>query len=71
MCNGGYFDYMNTWFDPYGRYSDAIAKAMPLDYVITSNNVVCNRFKVYTEEWFNLYSDHTPIVANLTLLETI
>ena len=70
MCNGGRFDYLNTWFDPAGKYSDVIARQMPLDYVITSDNVICNSFKVYADKFYDLYSDHVPIVANLTLLET-
>ena len=70
MCNGGQFDYLNTWFDPNARYNNVVARAMPLDYVITSNNVICNRFKTYTENFYDLYSDHVPIVANLTLLVT-
>ena len=68
MCNGGRFDYLNTWFDPAKKYNDVIAQQMPLDYIITSENIICNNFKVYTEEFYNLYSDHVPVVANLTLL---
>jgi len=70
MCNGGRFDYLNTWFDPSGKYSDVVARQMPLDYVITSNNIICNSFRVYSDKFFDLYSDHVPIMANLTLLET-
>ena len=70
MCNDGYFDYMNTWFDPSGKYNNVIARQMPLDYVITSGNVVCNNFTVYANKFNALYSDHVPVVANLTLLDT-
>ena len=68
MCNGGRMDYMNTWFDPAHIYTDVIAREMPLDYVITSDNIICNSYKVYADDYWNLYSDHVPCVADLTLL---
>lgn len=39
-----------------------------LDNVIVSDNIIINNIESYMELWRNLYSDHVPVVADVTLL---
>ena len=39
-----------------------------LDNVIVSDNIIINSIEAYMELWRSLYSDHVPVVADVTLL---
>lgn len=39
-----------------------------LDNIIVSDNIIINNIESYMELWRNLYSDHVPVVADVTLL---
>lgn len=59
MGNGGRFG----WF--YTSYRATPHKA--LDNIIVSNNIIINGITALHDEFDNLYSDHVPVVADLTL----
>lgn len=58
MGNGGYIGWFNTEF----RTGYAI------DNIIVSNNVIIENIESWRKEYENLYSDHVPVVADVTLL---
>lgn len=39
------------------------------DNVITSKNIIINRFTSHTDKFGELYSDHVPVTADLTLIQ--
>lgn len=39
-----------------------------LDNIIVSDNIIINNIESFMELWRNLYSDHVPVVADVTLL---
>ena len=63
MANGGRLGWLETAL----RYMGTM---ISLDNVICSPNVIINKVDNYTELYNQLYSDHVPFVANLTLLDT-
>lgn len=61
LGNGGEMGWMYTCYDSYGLTS--------IDVIAVSNNVIINEFEVLNNWYPLLYSDHYPVIANLTLLE--
>lgn len=60
LSNGGELGWVYSCFDSYGLTS--------IDEIMVSPNIIINGFEVLGN-WFNLlYSDHYPVVADLTLL---
>ncbi len=60
LGNGGELGWVYSCFDSYGLTS--------IDEIMVSPNIIINGFEVLGN-WFNLlYSDHYPVVADLTLL---
>ena len=59
LGNGGYLGWVTTLMR--GTY-------MSIDNIIVSNNIIINKFEAYNSWYDKLYSDHIPLVADLTLL---
>ena len=62
MANGGALGWMWTERDVSG------ADLYALDNIIVSPNIIINGVTAYQGMYENLYSDHVPVVADLTLL---
>jgi endonuclease/exonuclease/phosphatase family metal-dependent hydrolase len=63
LGNGGRLGWLQTAL----RYTGSMTS---LDNIIVSDNVIINSFTSYSEWYDRLYSDHVPVMANLTLLDT-
>lgn len=59
MGNGGRLGWLKTARSRFEWYS--------LDNIIVSDNIIINSFESMTEKYSDLYSDHVPLVAKLTL----
>lgn len=57
LANGTYLGWLKT----------EMRNNAALDNVIASDNVIFNSFKVLNSEYANLYSDHVPLIADVTL----
>ena len=60
MGNGGRIGWVKTARNRFEWYS--------LDNIIVSENIIINSFESMTEKYSDMYSDHVPVVAELTLL---
>ena len=60
MGNGGKLGWMKTCRSRFEWYS--------IDNIIVSDNIIINSFEAMTEKYSDLYSDHVPVVADVTLL---
>lgn len=61
MANGGYLGWLKTC-------NLQLKTATPLDNVLVSPNVIINSIETLTGWYNDLYSDHIPIIAKVTLL---
>lgn len=62
MVNGGVLG----WYETTGRYNPNF----PCDNILYTKNVVLNKLHVYRDWYPYLYSDHVPILADFTLVNT-
>ena len=61
MGNGGRLGWLKTARSRFEWYS--------LDNIIVSDNIIINSFESMTEKYSDLYSDHVPLVAKLSLTD--
>ena len=62
MANGGRFGFVYTC------NIGSEARRNCIDNIIVSNNIIINNFESLSSLYSSLYSDHVPIIADLTLL---
>ena len=60
--NGGFIG----WF--YTSYSRGMTEKDSIDCIFVSSNIIINNIEAYGDWFGKLYSDHVPVVADLTLL---
>lgn len=62
--NGGRLGWLNT------AGSDSNQTVwLSIDNIIVSNNIIINSIKSLSDQYTNLYSDHVPLIADITLLD--